>query len=128
MKIEVRSATSADSNNYVRWLADNPAADPRTVTYPTANTAVIEQDGAPVAMNTVHLVLMQEALARKPGLTDREGARAIKALHEALKNLAAISGVREIWFECTDPRIEKIALKRGFTRVNHPVLKYKLEQ
>ena len=128
--MRVRSATPADAQTYADWLTGNaPLGQPdyETVTYPTANTTVVEtEDGEPVLFNTAHLVLVQESLAPKPGLSRLNGARAINELHETLKKLAAATGVREIWFECTDPRIEKLALKRGFTRVANPVLKYKI--
>ena len=128
--MKVRAAKPTDAKAYSEWLTQNAGIglpDYDVITYPTANTAaVVGKDGEPVLFNTVHLVLMQESLAPQPGLGRLDGARAINALHETLKKLAAASGVREIWMECTDPRIEKIATKRGWKRVNRPVLKYKL--
>ena len=127
-KYSVRPAKPEDAKNYGEWLVRNPAANLDVVTYPTANTVVVEADGEPVQMNTFHLVIMQEAVASKPELLNVEGVQSLAALHEGVKAIARASGVKEIWFACSDPKVEKLALKQGFKKVSFPVLMYQLEK
>lgn len=125
----VRSAKAGDERNYADWLlasADINLMDAGVYRYPTCNTAVIEKDGQPVLMNSVHLVLVQEALAPKPGLPAMDEARALKELHYAVKALAEKSGVREVWWECKDERVINFAVRHGYELLKHPVIRWKV--
>jgi hypothetical protein len=128
-RVSVRSAEEKDAQTYIDWLGAASGinlVDYNVYSYPTCNTAVVEKDGEPVLMNSVHLVLMQEALAPKPGVSPMDMARALRGLHEALKGLAQKSGVKEIWFGCKDESTCKFAERHGFERVPFPVFRMKV--
>lgn len=123
-KFDIRTPEPSDAQNYTEWLqaaSDINMVDTKVYEYPTCNTAVIEKDGEPVLMNSFHLVLVQEALAPKPGLSPRDEAMALKTLEDGIKNLAKATGVREIWFGCIDERLQKFIERRGFERLHYPV-------
>jgi len=125
----VRGAEPKDAEVYTNWLlaaAGINLLDAGVYRYPTCNTAVVEKDGEPVLINSVHLVLMQEALAPKPGLSPMDEARALKTLHYAIQALAERSGTREVWFGCKDKRLIKFATKHGYEVVPFPMLRWKV--
>jgi hypothetical protein len=127
--ISVRSPETKDSQNYAEWLRaaeDKNLVDYSVYSYPTCNTAVVEQDGEPVLMNSFHLVLMQEALAPKPGISPKDMAYALRGLNDALKRLAKVSGVKEIWFGCKDESTCKFAERHGFERLPFPVFRMRV--
>lgn len=127
--MSIRPAEPKDAANYTEWLkaaSDINMVDLAVYKYPTCNTVTVEKDGEPVLMNSVHLVLVMEALAPKPGISPLTEARALKELFDGIKNLAAASGVKEIVFGCKDERLIKFIEGRDFERLNYPVFRFKI--
>ncbi len=127
--ITVRPAKPEDAQMYFDWLkaaSEINLVDPAAYSYPTCNTVVIEKDGDPVLMNSFHLTLMMEALAPKPGLPPMDEARALKTLFDSVKKVAEASGVKEIWFGCSDERVIRFATRHGIEQVKFPMLRMKL--
>lgn len=123
-KFSIRTAEPQDAQNYMDWLkaaADINLVDTEVYSYPTCNTVVIEKGEEPVLMNSFHLVLVLEALAPKPGLSPKDEAIALRELYEGVRNLAAATGVREVYFACVDERLQKFIERKGFKRVHAPV-------
>lgn len=87
-------------------------------------------------MNSVHAVLVMEALAPRPGITPMQEARALDELFEKVKEVARAAGIKEVMFGCKDERLEKFLLekekknknrkKKGFERLEFPVFRVKL--
>lgn len=128
--ITVRGAEAKDSQNYIDWLraaSDINLVDTSVYSYPTCNTLVVEKNGDPVLMNSFHLVAMVEALAPKPGLPPMDEARALKSLFDTVKGAAEMSGVKEVWFGCSDPRVEKFVERHGIERVNFPMFRMRIK-
>jgi hypothetical protein len=128
-KFQSRTAEPKDAEKYVEWLkaaSDKNLFEPEVYSDPTCNTVTVEKDGEPVLMNSFRLVLVQEALAPKPGLSPMDEARALKELFDGIKRVARATGIREINFQCIDPTLEKFILRHGFTKSEVPVYKFKL--
>lgn len=130
----LRLAKPEDAKNYAEWLnadAKINYVDPKTVMYRSALTAVVEEDGEPVLMQTAHPVLMLEALAPKPGITPKQSARAIWEIFEGFKRVAQSYGIKEIYFASSFEPLQKMVEKKshkkhGITRVTLPVFRCKL--
>ena len=126
----VRAAEGKDTQTYVDWLqaaSDINLVDKTVYSYPTCNTLVIEKSGDPVLMNSFHLVSMMEALAPKPGLPPRDEARALRALFDSVKGIAEVSAVKEVWFGCSDERVQRFAQRHGVERVNFPMFRMRIK-
>ena len=127
--ISVRAAEAGDSTKYIDWLhaaAGINLVDPAPYSYPTCNTIVVEKAGEPILMNSFHLVTMMEALAPKPGLPPMDEARALKSLFDTVKGAAEMSGVKEVWFGCSDPRVEKFVERHGVERIPFPMFRMRI--
>jgi hypothetical protein len=129
-KFQGRTAEPKDAQNYFDWLKAASGinlVETEVYTEPTCNTITIEKDGEPVLMNSFRLVLVQEALAPKPGLSPMDEARALKELFDGIKRVARATGIKEINFQCIDPTLEKFILRHGFTKSEVPVYKFKVD-
>lgn len=137
--MSVRAAEEKDAATYAEWLSkasDINLVDRGVYTYPTAQHLVVERDGAQQLMNSVHAVLVMEALAPRPGITPMQEARALDELFEKVKEVARAAGIKEVMFGCKDERLEKFLLekekknknrkKKGFERLEFPVFRVKL--
>lgn len=125
----IRAAEEKDAITYADWLAkasDINLVDRKVYFYPTAQHLVVERDGEPQLMNSVHAVLVMEALAPKPGITPMQEARALNELFEKVKEMARAAGVREILFGCKDETLIRFIERRGFERLSFPVFRFKL--
>lgn len=94
--------------------------------YPTCTTVVIEKAGEPILMTSYHAILMVEALAPQPGLSPMNEARALKTLFDGVEKAAKDLGIKEIWFGCSDERVQKFATRHGIERVPFAVFRKKL--
>lgn len=127
--VTIRTAEPKDAKNYSDWLKAASTinlVDYKVYEYPAINTVVVEKNGEPILMNSFHPVLMMEALAPKPGLSPMDEARALKQLFDGIKNIAAATGVKEIWFGCSDPRMDVFVQRHGFEKVSFPVYRIKV--
>jgi hypothetical protein len=128
-KMTVRDFEEKDSQKYVDWLhalASINLVDSGVYEYPRIAHLAVDKEDETVLINSVHPVLVQEALAPKPGLSPKDEARALRALNDALKELAFKCGYKEIWFGCKDERVIRFAQKHGFEVLNFPVLRMKV--
>jgi hypothetical protein len=124
-----RTAEPRDAETYVEWLkaaSDKNLFEAAPYSEPTCNTVVVEADGEPILMNSYRLVLVQEALAPKPGADPKDAARALRELYAGIRRVAQATGIKEILFQCADPTLEKFILKKGFTKVSTPVFKMRV--
>jgi hypothetical protein len=124
--MSIRAAEQRDAETYANWLtaaADINLADPEVYKYPTCNTVVVERKGEAKLMNSFHLVLMVEALAPKPDISPMDEARALKELFGTIEEIAKASGVREVWFGCKDPRVEKFVQRHGIEEVPYKMFR-----
>jgi hypothetical protein len=130
-KFQGRTAEPKDAPLYCDWLkaaSHINLVETEVYSEPTCNTVVVEKDGEPVLMNSFRLVLVQEALAPKPGLSAMDEARALKELFDGIKRVARATGIKEINFQCIDPTLEKFILRHGFTKSEVPVYKFKVDE
>lgn len=128
-KFQGRTAEPKDAPNYFDWLKAASAinlVDTKVYEYPTCNTIVIDKGEEPVLMNSIHLVMVQEALAPKPGLEPRDEARALRELFTCIRNLALNTGIKEVWFSCADPTLEKYIERKGFEKITVPTFRMKI--
>jgi hypothetical protein len=124
-----RTAEPKDATNYVEWLkaaSDKNLFEREVYSEPTCNTVVIEADGEPVLMNSFRLVIVQEALAPKPGLPPKDEARALRELYASIRRVAQATGIKEILFQCIDPTLEKFLERKGFAKVSTAVFKMRV--
>lgn len=128
-RFQGRTAEPKDAQNYWSWLlaaSDRNLVDTKVYEYPTTNTIVVDKDNEPVLMNSFHLVLMQEALAPKPGISNKDEAIALLELFTCIHNLAEATGIKEVWFTCADPNLEQFILRKGFEKIKTPVFRMKI--
>lgn len=134
MKMSIRLAEPKDAENYSKWLkADLPIshADPNAALAAQAFTAVVEQEGEPILMQTAKPVLMLEAIAPKTGITPVESARAIREMFDGMKRVAKAHGFDEIYFSSDFPPFKKMVEKKshkkhGIEKVNLTVYRVKV--
>jgi hypothetical protein len=125
----VRLAQPEDAPKYAQWLKADAKinfVDPATVGYRSSFTAVVEEENEPVLMQSAHPVLMLEAVAPNPDNSPRQNARAINEMFEAMKRVAQSYGITEIYFASAHEPLQRMVEKRGCTRVNLPVFRFKL--
>jgi len=125
----IRAAEGKDAVTYADWLnkASNiNLVDRGVYSYPTAQHLVVEREGEPVLMNSIHAVLVMEALAPHPTITPMREARALNELFEKVKQVAREAGIKEVMFGCKDERLAKFIERRGFERLNFPVFRFKV--
>jgi hypothetical protein len=128
-KMTVRDFGPQDAQKYADWLlaiANINLVDCGVYKYPRIAHLAVDKGDEQVLFNSTHPVLVQEALAPKPGLSPKDEALALRALNDALKDMARTLGFKEIWFECKDKRVIKFACKHGFEVLNFPVLRMKV--
>jgi hypothetical protein len=133
-KLSVRLAKPEDAENYSTWLkADLPIshADPNAAIKTQAFTAVVDDEGQPVLMQTAQPVLMLEALAPKPGLSPSESARAIREMFQAMKRVARAYGFPEIYFASDHEPFKRMVEKKshkkhGISKVDLQVYRVKI--
>jgi hypothetical protein len=128
-KMTVRDFGPQDAQKYADWLlaiANINLVDCGVYEYPRVAHLTVDKEDEAVLINSVHPVLVQEALAPKPGISPKDEARALRALNDALKELAHRLGYKEIWFGCKDERVIRFAQKHGFEVLNFPVLRMKV--
>lgn len=126
--MSVRAAQPEDATTYAEWLEgtkDN-LLDKGVYAYPTAQHLVVDKDSQPQLINTIHAVLVMEALAPKPGITPLQEARALNELFEKVKQVARECGIKEIMFGCKDEGLGKFIEGRGFERLSFPVYRFKI--
>jgi hypothetical protein len=126
---QARTAEPKDAQNYVEWLkaaSDKNLFEREVYSDDTCNTITVEADGEPVLMNSYRLVIVQEALAPKPGVDPKDAARALRELYAGIRRVAQATGIKEILFQCVDPTLHKFIERKGFTRVNTPVFKMRV--
>jgi hypothetical protein len=128
-KMTVRDFGPQDAQKYADWLlaiANINLVDCGVYSYPRVAHLTVDKEDEAVLINSVHPVLVQEALAPKPGLSPKDEARALRALNDALKELAHKLGYKEIWFECKDQRVIDFACRHGHELIKNPVLRMKV--
>jgi hypothetical protein len=128
LKTEVRLADAKDVPQFVEWIANTPnnLFDPDIARYKNLRTLAVEQDGKPVLYVPTHPVLMLESLAHSPDLSPKENARAIKAAHDALLDIAKAYGMAEIVWGCEDQSLINLAVRRGYEVLPYKVLRMKV--
>jgi hypothetical protein len=110
--LSVRLAKPEDAKNYSEWLKRDAKinyVDPKTVSYRSSFTAVVDQDDKPSLMQTAHPVLMLEAIATNPDNTAKQNALAIVEMLEAMKRVAKDYGIQEIYFASEHKPLQKMA-------------------
>lgn len=135
----IRPAEEKDAVTYAEWLTkagDINLCDRDVYEYPTTQHLVVERNNEPQLMNSVHAVLVMEALAPRPGITPMQEARALDELFAKVKEVARAAGIKEVMFGCKDERLEKFLLekekknksrkKKGFERLTFPVFRVKI--
>lgn len=128
--MKVRGAGPQDAQMYADWLQSTKGNlyDPNVYKYPTCTTLVVEDSGHQVIINSFQATMMVEALAVKPGLDPQSEAQALRSLMDKWKEIAAFTGIKEIYFICADERIGRFVTKpkRGWKKVTQPVYRVKL--
>lgn len=122
--MNVRPAGPDDSTSYSAWL-NGTHFDAEVFDHPTCISLVVE-DTEPRLMNSFTAVMMADAVASQPGISPIKKWRALVELFKAWQKIAASTGVREVYFPCTDERLGRLAEHYGFEKVSHPMYRVKL--
>jgi hypothetical protein len=87
---------------------------------------VVDKEGEPALMNSFQACIVMEALAPKPGISNRDEAMALKELFEGIRLIAEATGVKEVLFGCKDESLNQFVERHGFERLSFPVFRFKL--
>lgn len=109
------------------WLSTtrNNDLDPAIFRYPTLRV-LCAYDGEAEAYLPTQLAVVLESLALKPGIDAHRYVEAIRALVKGVTLNASSLGVKEIYFIATDEDVLQVALRHGFEKIEHPVLRMRL--
>lgn len=128
-RTSVRIAEPKDAQNYNDWLKASSHVnliEPEVYSEPTCITLAAEINEEPVLMTSFRLVMCVEALAPRPGLSPRDEALALREMWAGLRRVAAASGIKELVFQCADPRLQKFISKRGFKKIETDIFRMKV--
>jgi hypothetical protein len=116
MKTTVRLASESDAQNFVEWEQSTPnnLFDPSIVEYPNLRTLAVDIDGEPSSYVPFHPVLAVESIGHRPDVTARGHAYVFSKVQKALDEVARKYGLAEIWWQCSDPTLVKLAQRHGY--------------
>jgi hypothetical protein len=122
-----RLAEPRDAEDCARWTIEggNPAST--ALTYPSTLTVAVDEDDEPVLYQTLHPVLMLEAMVLRPGISTLRAARGIKELYVSMKRLAESYGMKEMYL-FTPYEAEQLMLEKHnmFHKVEMPCYRCRL--
>ncbi len=115
-QLNTRMARPEDAPQILEWLQANPANefDPGILSYPTLQV-LCSYNAEPVCYLPTQKALILESTAIRPGLSELDSAQALRDLVKAAQLLASQSGLREVYYFGTDPRLNAMAERHNFT-------------
>lgn len=128
MKAEVRLASEKDVPTLSEWAysTKNNLLDPKIAEYPNLRVLAADVNGEPALYVPFHPVMIVESLAIRPGSTPKENAYALRKIQDALEKFANVYGMAEIWWQCADDSLIKLAEHHGYEVVTTKVLRKKV--
>lgn len=70
---------------------------------------------------------MMEALAVKPSASPSDVVLALWELYDGMRKISGNFGVKELWLQSIDARMQKFLLNHGFEKVDTPLVRYKID-
>lgn len=128
-EIFVRPMKKEEIEQFERWALLNSELsllDPAIVAYPTLRVMAAE-NGRVIGYLPYHDVLMLESFAPDPEATDLERAEACRQFVKTVYSVASSAGVREIVYFGKDDRLNRVAERHGFEKIEFPVYRLKVK-
>lgn len=130
--LPVGSLSDKDKEQFTEWMWNGMPLnmfDPTMLGYPrTVVCKAKADDDENLLFVPLQPVLMYDAIAAKPGITERQEALALWRIGEAVDQAAKDAKYREVYFFCRDDRVSDICAKHGFEEVkNVRLLRRKVE-
>ena len=117
---------ATDHAELEKWTASIAEYDPNIIKYPTHRVLIAYNGKGNVVYLPSQVVLMLESAIPNPEASDLDRAQALRDIVKAYEVIASGTGIKEIYFLCTDDKVYKIAAKHGFEEVPWPVLRMRL--
>lgn len=113
--MEARLAKPEEAELAVDWLNSTPENmfDPAVLGYPSTMTLCVA-NGAPLLFMPLQACFFMDALGKQPGIRKRDMAFALVKMIEAVRNLAAATKVKEVYFFCKEKTVSEQAPHFGF--------------
>jgi hypothetical protein len=127
-KVKTRQLIETDIKLFGEWLYLNRELnrfDPDIFTYGSTRVIAVAEDDDPVMFVPYQIVILMESVAPNPRASPMKRALALKQFQAYLIDLAAASGIGEIYFVATDKDMESIAKRHGYEEVEGTLLRLK---
>jgi len=130
--MKVRPAKPNDAESAAEWAAvgfERNLFDPDILSYPQTTVFCAETDaGELVSFLPAQLVVMLESVASDPNAGDSMRGRALYFLFKHMQRIANVLHVRELYFVGTDEKLNVLAERCGFEKLEFPVYRFKLRK
>lgn len=102
--------------------------DPSVIGYPRATMLKASKDGGAILYIPLQPVLMYDAVAAKPEITESEKTDSMLKIGELIDSVQKDLGYAEAYFLCRDDQIAELCLKNGFEELKDVrILRHKAE-
>lgn len=112
----VTSLTEADIRLFIDWvwkMRHINLFDPMVLSYPFVSMWRTDNGEEPLMYIPMQAVLMFDAIASKPGITDRESALSLLKIGDELDKAMDATGYRETYFLTSDDRVADYVQRHG---------------
>lgn len=96
-RLTSRLAEPRDAQDCAQWAIEGGNPVSTALKYPSTLTVAVDEEDQPVLYQTLHPVLMLEAMVLKPGISTMRAARGIKELYDSVRRLAEVYGMKEMY-------------------------------
>lgn len=112
----VRLADESDAKQLAEWIQQTPnnCFDPDIAKYPSFRGLAVNRNNKTRLYVPFHPVIAVESLAHDPTISAKENAICLAAAQRALDEIAVKHGIAEIWWQCRDESLIKLASKHGY--------------
>jgi N-acetylglutamate synthase-like GNAT family acetyltransferase len=112
---------------FLLWFRStiNNLYDEDILQYPATQVLVAHNDKT-IMFLPFQQTVMLESLAIDPEASPKDVAVSLYALIDAVRLKCAESGIGELYFLCKDESTSKFAERHGFTRLEYPIFRMKL--
>jgi hypothetical protein len=132
--IWVKDATTEfEAQECAEWvtrISDINLADPEIFAYPNTRILRAYQEEGGKRTSCLYMpeqtVRVLESLAPRPGSEGLMEAGALKAVMSDVISRAERDGIRELMFQCIDPRVHKFIQKYGWYESKIPLFRYRI--
>ena len=126
---EVSVAGPQDAERILSWSQDN-GLDHNTLLRPST-TILKAENGKPLSYSVLQGAFVLESIASNPAATRGELALALREHIKAIREVAAKYGITDLYAFTSlpdDRDLEKLAAKRGFTKMPYTAWHLKIER